>query len=201
MTDLATAAPRSIGGRALAWWTTYCHLEHGDAGVRARLRRCRSAIDALAEPAAIDLARRLGAVGAGREGQETVALDLARLLAHVGAHGPERPMRAAGWRTFAGDRRESDVGDDRPALSEVRFRRLLRAERGNELTTAFIRLVALVPDSVRVDALAADFWYWNDETRHRWAFDYYAAGSIGATAAPAAPAAAPFADSDSETRA
>lgn len=173
MTATKVARRREFGARVLDWWTQYCHPLDGDPAVRARLRRCRSATDALGVPAAIDLARRTGAVAAGRE---AVALDLARVLAHVTANTGEPPMRAAGWKRFPGDRKESDAGDERPRLSEVRFRRLVRAERGDELTDAVIRLMAMLDGGVSVPRLAEDFWWWNDQIRQRWAFDYYAAG-------------------------
>ena len=94
-------------------------------------------------------------------------------------------MRAAGWRTFAGDRKESDAGEDRPRLSEVRFRRLLTAGPGEEQVSAFVRLIALLDGAIDVGSLAADFLDWNHPTlgervRRHWAEDYYAARTFGA---------------------
>lgn len=174
-------APSSRGERALVWWKRHCDPLDGDRGTRARLRRCRSTVEALGVPAAIDLARRLGVPRDAPRDDDwrwSVGLDLARVLAHVAAHDPsQRPMRSAGWKKFPGDRRESDAGDDRPRLPEARFRRLLSASRGEEQVTAFIRLVTLLGGTVNVAALAEDFWYWSDRTKRSWAFDYYAAGS------------------------
>jgi len=107
----------------------------------------------------------------------TSALDLARVLAHIREDDPrQRPMQAAGWKSFPGDRRESDAGEGRPRLSEARFRRLLHSGRGEERVSAFARLIALLGGTVNVAELANDFWHWNDRTKRRWAFDYYAAG-------------------------
>lgn len=173
------------GARALEWWQRHCHPVEGDAATRARLRRCRSATDAVGIPAAIYLARSLGALSETRtedDYQVTAAINLARVLAHVTQHiETQRPMQTAGWRSFPGERRESEAGEDRPMLSEVRFRRLLTAARGEEQVSAFVRLIALLGGAVNIAALAEDFIYWNDRTKRRWAFDYYAAGMAAPT--------------------
>lgn len=181
------------GRHALDWWRRLSDPRSGDPGTLARLRRSRSTLEAMQVPDAIELARRQGAIP--REGQAPdwkvrAALDLARVLAHVRQHEPtDHPMRAAGWRRFPGARRESDAGEDRPVLSEARFRRLLLTGDGEEKVSAFTRLIALLGGTIKVDDLAHDFVRWNhpelgDRVRERWAFLYYAAGS----AAPPLPA-------------
>lgn len=179
--DTGAEQPKGDGGIALDWWRYYCDPATADPGVRARLRRCDSPVDASSITAAVALARRLGAFADETdEWRMTSALDLARVLAHVREHAPGAPMRAAGWRTFAGDRKESEAGEDRPILSEARFRRLLTTGSGEEQVTAFVRLVDVLGGAVDVAALAADFLRWNhpwrgDQVRKRWAVDYYAA--------------------------
>jgi CRISPR type I-E-associated protein CasB/Cse2 len=91
-------------------------------------------------------------------------------------------MRAAGWKSFPGDKKESEAGDDRPVLSEARFRRLLETGEGEEKLLAFVRLVTLLDGTVNVTQLASDFMSWNhpeygERVRERWAFEYLAAGS------------------------
>lgn len=173
------------GRRALAWWERHCHPREGDPGTRAKLRRCRSAVEALSVPSAVALAR--GLVGTAvipdvDDWRWAAGLDLARVLAHVTEHDPTKPaMRAAGWKSFPGERKDSDAGEDRPRLSEARFRRLLGTARGEEQVDAFTRLIALLGGAVNVSALAEDFWYWGDRTKRRWAFDYYAAGIAAPT--------------------
>jgi CRISPR system Cascade subunit CasB len=189
----AAASSTDRGWRALQWWQRLNDPHHGDRGILARLRRSRSSLEAMQVSDSIGLAHRLGAIAG--EGQTPdwkvrASLDLARVLAHVREHDPaNHPMRAAGWKHFAGARRESDAGEDRPKLSEARFRRLLLTGDGEEKVTAFTRLIALLGGSVKVDDLARDFMSWNhpehgDRVRERWAFLYYAAG----TAAPPLPA-------------
>ena len=166
---------------AYDWWRG---LQNNN-GARARLRRCRSSSEALMEPAAINLAQRLGALTERARSDDFAirsALDLARVLAHVKENEPgRRVMQQAGWKKFPGDRKESDAGDQRPDLSEIRFRRLMTTEPGEPLVAAFTRLVRQLEGKVNVTQLARDFRRWSHPTfgpqvRQQWAFDYYAAG-------------------------
>lgn len=169
------------GTKSLAWWKRLADPTDGDAASLARLRRASTALEILEVRAAVILARQLGATGAETpDWQRRDILDLVRVLAHVKEHDPSRrPMQAAGWQTFAGDRRESDVSEsERPKLSEARFRRLLEAGKGEEKVVAFTRLIALMDGVIKIDDLANDFLRWNrpdqgDRVRERWAFDYY----------------------------
>lgn len=178
------AKPRGTGGHSLDWWRYHCDPAAADPGTRARLRRCDSPVDAAAIPAAVNLARRLGAFSRGADDwRVNVTLNLARVLAHVREHVPGAPMRAAGWKTFAGDRKESEAGEDRPILSEARFRRLLTTGSGEEQVAAFVRLIALLDGRVDVAALAADFVDWEhpwrgERIRKEWATDYFAARTL-----------------------
>ena len=137
------------------------------------------------EPAAIHLAQRLGVLSsASRTDDERIgaALDLARVLAHVKSHdGSKRVMQSAGWKFFPGDRKESDAGEDRPVVSQVRFRRLLSIDSGEPLVASFVRLVRQLDSEVNVAEIATDFLDWSHpirgpKVRNKWAFDYYAAG-------------------------
>jgi CRISPR type I-E-associated protein CasB/Cse2 len=186
------APPREAAHPALEWWQRLADPHHGDPGTLARLRRSRSTLEAMQVPDALELTRRLGALpreGRAPDWKLRGALDLARVLARVRKHEPDQhPMRAAGWKHFAGARRESDAGEDRPVLSEARFRRLLLTGDGEEKVSAFTRLIALLGGTVKVDDLARDFVRWNhpehgEKVRERWAFLYYGAS----TAAPPLP--------------
>ncbi len=116
----AAAKEKGAGARALDWWRYYCDpgRDGHDPGVRAQLRRCDSPIDAAAIPAAVGLARRVGAFADGVDDRRALdALNLARVLARVREHdASQSPMRAVGWKTFAADRKESEAGEDRPSL-------------------------------------------------------------------------------------
>lgn len=178
--DAPPEKPRGTGGEALDWWRYYCDPGHPkyDPGTRAQLRRCDSPVDAAAIPAAVNLARRLGAFADDADDQRVkTALDLARVLAHVREHAPGPPMRAAGWERF-GDWDKADAR--RPVLSEVRFRRLLTTGPGEEQVAAFVRLIALLDGAVDVAILGAHFLDWShpsrgERVRRQWAEDYFAA--------------------------
>lgn len=164
---------------ALSWWSRLAHPASGDRASLARLRRARTPLEALSVRAAVELARRVGAAKSHTpDWRMRAALDLARVLAHVEAHDPRHPMQAAGWKKFAGTRRETEAGEDRPLLSEARFRRLLETGDGEEKVAAFTRLIALMGDRINVQRLADDFLDWNhpirgDRVREQWAFNYY----------------------------
>lgn len=187
-----TAAPeqRKPDPPALVWWKRLRHPSSGNPGALAQLRRCRSTAEAMRLREAVTLAVRTGSVRGGAQAPDwkvRAALDLARVLAHVKEHEPGRhPMKAAGWKRFAGERRESDAGDDRPVMAESRFRRLLQTGDGEEKVAAFVRLAALIDGRVDVAVLARDFIDWNDpvrgdRVRERWAFIYYGAASAAPT--------------------
>ncbi|MDR0788107.1 MAG: type I-E CRISPR-associated protein Cse2/CasB [Gemmatimonadota bacterium] len=177
------ARPKSI---AFDWWDRYCNpsSEKTDPSVRARLRRARSRLDVIQIVPAVTLARRLGATDNSVSSWKlNASLDLARVLAHVKANDSQHPMRAAGWKNFPGDRKENEVGvgEERPRLSEARFKRLLETGDGEEKIAAFTRLIALLGGTANVERLAKDFLMWNhpesgDRIRERWAFEYLAAG-------------------------
>jgi CRISPR system Cascade subunit CasB len=147
--------------------------ERRSAGARARLRRAGSRAEAAAEPMALSLLRLLP------ERESEGALDLARVLAHVKKHeGRVRVMQKAGWKRFP-EGKESEAGEDRPLLSEVRFRRLMQTEPGDASVKAVVRLVAQLDGVVNVDDLARDFLAWYDPDRRdrvkvKWAKEYYA---------------------------
>lgn len=164
--------------REVRWWRRYVGPESTYPGVRAQLRRCRSSQDALGVPAAVLLATMLGGLKSAGDGRLGRALDLARVLSHVRLHeSATRPMRSAGY-----DRFPHGQSDEKPKkLSEQRFRRLLEVQEGEELVTAFVRLIALLDGQVNVAAVSRAFLDWThpdrgDEVRKAWAFDYYAAG-------------------------
>ncbi|MGI8497250.1 MAG: type I-E CRISPR-associated protein Cse2/CasB [Gemmatimonadaceae bacterium] len=195
-TQRRVSAKPSSGARAYQWWERLRDPKRGDPATLAQLRRCRSTLEALGVPAAVVLARQLGGTREPHwRWRLPATLDLARVLAHVKEHDPvKHPMRAAGWKRFPGERKESDAGDDRPLLAGGRFKRLLQTGDGAEKVAAFTRLVALLGGTVKVDDLAGDFLLWNhptrgDRVRELWAFYYYAA-------AEAAPAASPSDDED-----
>lgn len=173
-----------IGDRARQWWRDYMKPAPRRRGAAraamARLRRAASPMEALMEPATLDLARRLGRTGE----QELARLGiLAAVLAHVREDDDRAVARAAGPPHPTAD---PGKDDEEAVLKYGRFRRLLQAD-DDDLLDHMRRLVHLLGNKANVADLAHSILLWGDRTRQRWVFDYY---NLGAPA-PAATATEP----------
>jgi CRISPR system Cascade subunit CasB len=84
---------------------------------------------------------------------------IAVALAHIKERGP-KAARAFG------------TGDP-PALSPLRFNTLIRATTPAALWRPLTRALAVIKGAASPGELAADLFYWNEQTRTRWCFDYY----------------------------
>lgn len=166
-----------------SWWQTFIAPDDSAArATRARLRRAHGWQEAMLEPAAIVLVKRLRA----REHEQRLrmALNLASVLAHVKEDEPKRPlMWELGYTTTPTDKSKGDP----PRLAPVRFTRLLRSTP-EELPLALIRLVRLAGGTANVGELGTVAMRWVHEgsreaQRRRWAFDYYAASAEAPDAA------------------
>jgi len=147
------------GSRARDWWLEL----QKDSAARARLRRCRTPLDALLVPQTFSLMQRLG--WRGDRGERVAAL--AAVLAHVREDDTQRIARAIGRATL----KDADTA----LLSEGRFRRLMTVRGADELQTAMTRLSAHLGGHVNVTDLANSMLWWTDRTRANWAYGYYAA--------------------------
>jgi len=63
---------------------------------------------------------------------------------------------------------------DKSKVSGLRFRRLLAINTREELYHAMIRIIRLLGGTVNVCDLAKTVYWWNEETKKRLAYDYYA---------------------------
>ncbi len=157
---MSDTKPEHPGKIIKAWW----HENIGERiegrpsgkalGLAARLRRA-SAVDALLEKPVFDLSQKLGLRDPERLHR------IVAVLAHVRGDTPRRLAQELG-------------AGDPPALSQLRFQRLMRAE-GEMLTTGLIRALPMVGHACNVGALGADLFYWSDRVRTRWVFDYHGA--------------------------
>ncbi|MCB2055891.1 MAG: type I-E CRISPR-associated protein Cse2/CasB [Geminicoccaceae bacterium] len=173
MSETTTATPAGEGrvrtSPALEWWQ---RLQPdagrpGDRAALARLRRAVSLAEAMSEPAVLQLFRRLGYGAGDRVRLPRVAL-VAVTLAHVRTHEPTTVMRRVG---------RAVLEDETATLKPIRLRQILAARSDEELAVAMRRLVMLADRRLDVADLARSILFWNDETRARWAFDYFNAGS------------------------
>jgi CRISPR system Cascade subunit CasB len=135
------------------WWA-----ELGKSpGVRAELRRCGDLQEAALATGTLDLCRRVkGGFG-----------DLVRIgaIAALASHIKEGDTRRLA-ESFAG------VGDT-PALSELRFRRLIQCQDREELFPLLRRTLHLLGGRANLGDLALSVWLWGDLTRRDWTFTYY----------------------------
>lgn len=143
------------GADILRWWSDELNNRHSGRAraLSARLRRATGA-DALTEPEVHDLAQTLNL----RDGAKLTLL--VSLLAQVKEHVPQSLARR--------------LGGDPPALSTLRFQRLMRAE-GDELPEALRRAITMAEGRCNVASLGLDLLHWGEAVRARWCFHYFGA--------------------------
>lgn len=144
------------GAIALGWWSREIAPRDIPAakGLSARLRRA-APLAVLCEPAVIQLASALGL----RPAQADRLVMVATLLAEIRENSAETLAKR--------------LGGAEPALSSLRFQRLLRAE-GEELTDHLRRAITMAERRCNVAALATDLLHW-EAARSRWCFHYFGA--------------------------
>ena len=164
------------------WWKGWIAPDTSAARAnRARLRRAQDWQAAMLEPAAINLAKRLGAMN--HDPRLNMALSLASVLAHVKEDTPHlRLMRTLGYTSTP---TEKGKGSDQPKLAAHRFTRLMRSTP-DEFPLAMTRLVRLAGNSANVSEIGKAMMNWvfedsRERQRKRWAFDYYAASNAAPT--------------------
>ena len=136
---------------------------------RARLRRASSPAEVLSLGVTHDLyhairnAKEQRDLRHGDDGPVRLAL-IASVLASVETHdGRSRLARLFGPATR----------EERPALSPLRFQRLLRAPNDWALAVALRRALPLVGRTANVAALGEDLLFWGGSVRNRWCFEYF----------------------------
>ena len=66
----------------------------------------------------------------------------------------------------------SELTGDRPLVSELRFRSLLKIEFADDLFVSLRRTLPLIKNKANIYQLANDVYYWGDKTRKEWAYSY-----------------------------
>ncbi|BCX83022.1 CRISPR system Cascade subunit CasB [Methylomarinovum caldicuralii] len=161
-----TFAPDNPAGNVLREWWLALADNRGD---RAELRRARSADDAVLIPSTVQLVTRLRDTDvAQHRGWIERIPPIAGLAAHLDPDArhailedatplPERMARLKG---------------DRPVVSELRFRRLLRTPR-HDLYRPMIRILALLDHQANLFELAESLFWWGPGIQKQWAFAYF----------------------------
>ncbi|MBN2180151.1 MAG: type I-E CRISPR-associated protein Cse2/CasB [Deltaproteobacteria bacterium] len=141
----------------LEWWRG---LEN-NRGDRAALRRCRSLTEVVFVPSYHRLRQEL--LHFGNVDSEGLAITVA-LAAQVKADNSEHTLAQQMALPKAGGSAK---------VSGLRFRRLLKIQRREDMYHAMIRIMALLGSSLNLISLAESVYWWNDLTRKKWAFEYY----------------------------
>ena len=138
------------------WWEG---LEN-DRGGRAELRRTKSPEEVVFCSAYHRLYNRLHWSGKDRDKLASIA----GLAAHV-----KRNIDSA---SLAEQMAEPKSGKN-PAISGLRFRRILAIDDRSELYIAMIRVIRMLGGNVNLRSLAESVYLWNTETKKRWAYKYW----------------------------
>lgn len=157
---IAIRADNAIGQGLKHWWLGL----KDDRASRAMLRRCATLDDVVLSPAYQRFYRYMLACGwpaEAAEWQNDKLAAIAGLAAFVQIdNGTNLPYQM------------SERIGERPMLSELRFRSLLRLETTDELFRGLRRALPLVEHKTSVVQLANDVFWWSDTTRKRWAYNY-----------------------------
>ena len=164
--------PMQVGEIVADWYYSALGRDDGAArAARARLRRCRSPVDALTVDETHhlnDLLRKHGR-NPSPDQLALLATTFARLK---GIHG-------AGLASVFGRKPTRDA--PRP-LSELRFQSLIRVRSHRDLMAPLRRALGILGPEPACDgrALATDLYFWNDNARSKWCFQYFG-GEIAGT--------------------
>lgn len=145
-----------------AWWGA---LER-DRGGRAELRRARNGSEVVFSPTYHQLVRRFAGLDRpySREKLAAVAVLVARIKIDTG-EGASFPAQVAAGRPGGGG----------AVVSGLRFRRLLAAADLDDLVPLLVRSLSLLAGSANLVDLTRSVYWWNEATKRRWAYEYYAA--------------------------
>lgn len=165
----AKAEPASSVWR---WWRNL--LDEDRAG-RAELRRCGTVAEVAFTAAYHRLLQWLGS--RLPEGDARRVAVAAAVLAHVESEPREPASLARQMGRAKGDAQG-------PAVSDARFRHLLRNEEPDEMLREIVRAVRQLDRSASIDPLFRDLVRWDERTRIRWARDYYEALPSGSSKKP-----------------
>ncbi len=143
-------------------------------GDRAGLRRARSTLEVVLQPAFLDLLRRLEDHQGARITSDWQIQRLA-LIAGI-LSGMEQETGDSMAQLMA----KPQSGGDMPRVSPLRFRRLLVIQDPEELLISWKRTLRLLDNKANIQDLVFRLIRWNDRTRREMALEYYRQTSAAA---------------------
>lgn len=144
----------------LEWWRG---LEN-KRGERAVLRRAKDSTEVIFSPAYQHLLNQLQHQGY-KVHREALAV-IAGLMSHVKDHVGNEPI--------AKQMATPKQGSESARVSGLRFRRLLAVTEREELYPMLVRIIHLLDGRVNLTSLANAVYWWSENTRKHWAYEYYA---------------------------
>lgn len=149
-----------IGQGLIRWWQT---LE-SNRGARAMLRRCATLDEVVLCPAYQGFYRYMLACGWPEDAADWQNDRLATIAG------------LAAWIKTDTDSnlpyQMSELVGERPVVSALRFRAILKLDSGDDLFRGLRRTLPLIGHKTSVLQLANDVFGWGDATRKRWAYNY-----------------------------
>jgi CRISPR system Cascade subunit CasB len=149
-----------FGDPLLEWWKG---LEN-DRASRASLRRCSTVDEVALCPAYQKFYRQISQRGWPSEVTPAKLEKLAAIAGLVAHIETEDTCRLP--------ERMSELVGDKPLVSELRFRSLLKIETTDDLFIGLRRALPLIKNKADIKQLALDVYWWNDKTRKQWAYTY-----------------------------
>lgn len=143
-------------GEALQRWWIELQERNGD---RAELRRAETVTDVILLPAFQRACLRFKPFFQHEENWESRLAAILGLLAHVRQVNLEQSLAL-------------QMAGKPPVVSELRFRRLLQRDRA-DLYVSMIRVLRMLGNKANIHDLAESVYFWGDNVRRRWAFDYF----------------------------
>jgi CRISPR system Cascade subunit CasB len=145
-----------------SWWVGLDETR----GDRAMLRRCHDSTEVVFNPAYHKLLRSFNQIGFKRVNKESLAI-VVGVLSHVKVH--------SGSESIATQLASPKTGSDKARVSGLRFRRLLKIkdEDKDELFGSMIGIVRLLDGNLNIYSLANSLYWWNNNTKKQWAYNYY----------------------------
>jgi CRISPR system Cascade subunit CasB len=144
------------------WWQG---LEE-DRASRAVLRRCATLDTVTLSDAYQRFYRYMLSCGwpeNSSEWQRDKLAAIAGLLAHVEADDMQHLRLPINM---------SELVGDRPLVSELRFRDLLKVESTDDLFVSLRRTLPLIDKKANIYQLANDVYFWGDKIKKDWAYSY-----------------------------
>lgn len=151
--------PDSAFGKLLeTWWEDL----QDNRGERAELRRCSNASQVIMMPGFHRQLQNWRSFLADETNYEERLAQIMGLLSHVRVHRSDSSIAT-----------QMAIGrGGEPAVSELRFRRLLQRTR-QEYYPAIIRVVKLLRGEANIHDLARSTYFWGDNIKKAWAYDYF----------------------------